>query len=155
MLSAELTLGFERELYQFSEPTSTSSQVTEMICISVKDGSVGTALIVTPMWVPNTATGMTPKHGNYEMAMVVKCTVFMMCAVGVDYRNPSNEYLLNPGETRNCVDITILNDNQFEFDEDLTGRLLRVTDINRNTAPADRLTIDVDETLITIEDNDG
>ena len=75
--------------------------------------------------------------------------------MGVDYLNPSNEYSLNPGETRNCVDITILNDNQFEFDEDLTGRLLRVTDINRNTAPADRLTVDVDETLITIEDNDG
>lgn len=53
------------------------------------------------------------------------------------------------------MDITILNDNLFEFDEDLTGRLLRVTDINRNTAPADRLTIDVDETLVTIEDNDG
>lgn len=75
--------------------------------------------------------------------------------MGVDYLNPSNEYSLNPGETRNCVDITILNDNLFEFDEDLTGRLLRVTDINRNTAPADRLTIDVDETLVTIEDNDG
>lgn len=62
---------------------------------------------------------------------------------------------MNPGETRNCVDITILNDNQFEFDEELTGRLLRVTDINRNLAPADRLTIDIDETLISIQDNDG
>ena len=82
-------------------------------------------------------------------------TLLVSFAVGVDYLDPTSEYLLNPGETRNCVDITILNDNQFEFDEDLTGRLLRVTDINRNQVPADRLTVDVDETLITIEDNDG
>ena len=75
--------------------------------------------------------------------------------VGVDYLEPTSEYLLNPRETRNCVEITILNDNQFEFNEDVTGRLLRVTDINRNQVPADRLTIDIDETLITIEDNDG
>lgn len=57
-LSAELTLGFEREVYEFDEPTSTSSQATEMICILVRDGNVGTALIVSPTWVPNTATGM-------------------------------------------------------------------------------------------------
>lgn len=80
---------------------------------------------------------------------------YVPLAVDVDYREPTNEYLLNPGETRNCVEITILNDNQFEFDEDISGRLLRVTDINRNQVPADRLSIDIDETLITIEDNDG
>lgn len=82
----------------------------------------------------------------------IPCLLF---TVGVDYLEPTSEYLLNPGETRNCVEITILNDNQFEFDEDITGRLLRVTDINRNQVPADRLTIDIDETTITIEDNDG
>ena len=69
-LSAELTLGFERELYEFDEPTSTSSQATEMICILVKDGRVGTALIVSPMWVPNTATGM--KHAALQIAIVIK-----------------------------------------------------------------------------------
>lgn len=73
----------------------------------------------------------------------------------MDYLDPTNEFLLNPGETRSCVDITILNDNQFEFDEDLTGQLLRVTDINRNPVPSDRLTVDIDEALIRIEDNDG
>ena len=62
---------------------------------------------------------------------------------------------MNPGDTRNCVDLIILNDNQFEFDEDLTGRVLRVTDINRNVVPADRVTVDIDETVIAIEDNDG
>lgn len=75
--------------------------------------------------------------------------------VGVDYIDPTNEYLLNPGETRNCVNIIILNDNQFEFEEDLTGRLLRVTDTDRNLVPSDRVTVDIDETSITIEDNDG
>ena len=53
------------------------------------------------------------------------------------------------------MDITILNDNQFEFDEDLTGRILRVTDINRNVVPSDRLTVDIDETVIRIQDNDS
>ena len=52
----ELTLGFERELYEFREPIASSSQVREMVCVLVRAGSVGTALIITPMWIPNTAT---------------------------------------------------------------------------------------------------
>ena len=82
-LSAELTLGFERELYEFDEPSSTSSQATEMICILVKEGNVGTALIVSPMWVPNTATGMSHKIcSNDKMAMVIKCTDFITYSGG-------------------------------------------------------------------------
>ena len=50
-------MGFERELYEFSEPIASSSQVREMVCVSVRAGIVGTALVVTPMWIPNTATG--------------------------------------------------------------------------------------------------
>lgn len=92
------------------------------------------------------------KKRAWERGYGIPCLLF---TVGVDYLEPTSEYLLNPGETRNCVEITILNDNQFEFDEDITGRLLRVTDINRNQVPTDRLTIDIDETTITIEDNDG
>ena len=52
-----LTLGFELERYEFSEPSATSSQVTEMVCVAVRAGSVGTALIVAPMWIQNSATG--------------------------------------------------------------------------------------------------
>ena len=52
----ELTLGFERELYEFREPIASSSEVREMVCVSVRAGTVGTALIITPMWIPNTAT---------------------------------------------------------------------------------------------------
>ena len=52
----ELTLGFERELYEFQEPIASSSQVREMVCVAVRAGNVGTALIITPMWIPNSAT---------------------------------------------------------------------------------------------------
>ena len=90
------------------------------------------------------------------MVQALKLDIFTTsCSVGVDYLDPTNEYLLNPGDTRNCVNLIILNDNQFEFDEDLTGRVLRVTDTNRNVVPADRVTVDIDETFIVIEDNDG
>lgn len=66
-MCTELTLGFERDLYEFSEPTATSSQVTEMICVSVKAGSIGTALIITPMWIPNTATGKSRCYSEYDV----------------------------------------------------------------------------------------
>lgn len=49
-------MGFERELYEFREPAASSSQITEMICILVRSGSVGTPLIVTAMWIPMSAT---------------------------------------------------------------------------------------------------
>ena len=67
-------------LYEFSEPSSTSSQVTEMICITVRAGSVGTALIVTPQWIPNTATGKSTRPPISQHVRVVMVVTTLLCS---------------------------------------------------------------------------
>lgn len=75
---------------------------------------------------------------------------------GVDYNEPTNRYLLGTGQTRQCVETLILNDNLFEFDEIFTGQLIRVTDEDNEPLTAqDGLVLDIVETEVTIEDNDG
>lgn len=52
-----MTIGFVNEREIFTEPSSGVSQSREMICIEVKDGEVGTPLIIVPEWTAGTATG--------------------------------------------------------------------------------------------------
>lgn len=72
MFVSELTLGFERERYEFREPIASSSQVQEMVCVLVRAGSVGTPLIVTPMWIPNTATRESKCNGLIPLNYVLQ-----------------------------------------------------------------------------------
>lgn len=75
----------------------------------------------------------------------------------MDYIEPTNRYQLNRGDSRACIDTIIQNDNAFEFDETFTGELIRVTNLDGDVplTEADGLSLDIDETEITIEDNDG
>ena len=79
------------------------------------------------------------------------------CADGVDYIEPINRYQLNRGEMRACIDTIIQNDDAFEFDETFTGELIRVTDLEGEVplTENDGLSLDIEDTTITIEDNDG
>ena len=52
-----VTIGFVNERETFTEPTTGVSQSREMICVEVKDGRVGTPLIIVPVWTAGTATG--------------------------------------------------------------------------------------------------
>ena len=55
-----------------------------------------------------------------------------------------------------CVELLILNDNLFEFEEKLTGEIIRVTDTDQVPLTVfDGLTINPIGTEINIEDNDG
>ena len=63
--------------------------------------------------------------------------------------------MLNAGQTRDCLDLTILNDNQFENTEDLSGFLQSfiLDGIPINTLP--RVTFQPQRTEIFIIDDDG
>ena len=75
----------------------------------------------------------------------------------MDYIKPINRYQLNRGETRACIDTIIQNDDAFEFNETFTGELIRVTDLEGEVplTENDGLSLDIENTTITIEDNDG
>ena len=53
----ELTLGFQFEEYSFMEPPPGIARIAESICVAVRLGSVGTPLVITPSWTPDTAQG--------------------------------------------------------------------------------------------------
>lgn len=76
---------------------------------------------------------------------------------GVDYNEPTTNYVLDVDATSACVDVLIINDNQFEFSETFSGQILRVGAL-MDTVPVtedDGLTVDVRNTEVTITDNDG
>ena len=56
----EISLGFEFEDYVFREPPQGTNQIPRQICVTVKEGSVGTTLVVTPRWAEDTATSKEP-----------------------------------------------------------------------------------------------
>ena len=53
--SIEITIGFEQASYDFSEPSFGTS--TQMICIQLRSGTLGSNLLIQPEWTQNTATG--------------------------------------------------------------------------------------------------
>ena len=53
-----LTIGFEQEMYTFSEPTGGLSRTMQPVCIEVMSGQVGTPISVVPSWPSGSATGI-------------------------------------------------------------------------------------------------
>ena len=58
-------------------------------------------------------------------------------------------------ETSSCVELTILNDDLFEPDEDLNGRLSTLIIGGESFVSLPRVTIQPAQTVIDILDNDG
>ncbi len=73
-LSTVVTIGFERPSYTFSEPSAGSSRVTELVCVSVTRGSVGTRLMVAADWTPGTAFG---ENIWLQFRLAIKCDVII------------------------------------------------------------------------------
>lgn len=73
----------------------------------------------------------------------------------VDYRAPVGNYVFRSGSRRECLDLIILNDLQFELSEDLSGRLIDVLIDGTSAIALPQVTITPEETVITIEDTDG
>lgn len=73
----------------------------------------------------------------------------------VDYRDPVGNYIFRSGSQRECLDIAILNDLIFEFDEDLTGRLTDILIDGTSALALPQVTFSQQETDITIVDTDG
>ena len=57
--NAVLRVGFEQELYQFSEPANLVGppQVLEQVCVVVLSGNIGIDLTFVPRWIEGSATG--------------------------------------------------------------------------------------------------
>ncbi len=77
------------------------------------------------------------------------------CTAGLDYITPSAQFRLNPGDTSNCIQLTIVNDNIFEPVEDLIGRLTSITLGGQTFISLPRLRLQPAQTTISILDNDG
>ena len=76
--------------------------------------------------------------------------------MSLDYTPPTDTYLIEAGEDRSCLQVTILDDSIFEGPEDLTGSLEGIINqLGQLVSNPQRITFDPDMTTILIEDNDG
>ena len=76
---------------------------------------------------------------------------------GGDYIEPlpTQQYSLDTGDTEDCIELTILNDNLLEPTEDLTARLVSLV-VNGDSLPSvPGVFLQPEQTTIEIEDNDG
>lgn len=75
----------------------------------------------------------------------------------IDYSRPTNDFQFSPGgPTRVCVSFIIIDDNLLEFTERFNGRINQVFDLQNNLLrEADRLIVDIRDTIVNIEDEDG
>ena len=55
--SAAVTIGFERETYDFREPPTGVNERTEEVCLIVIAGALGTDLGIVSEFIAGTATG--------------------------------------------------------------------------------------------------
>ena len=62
--STDITLGFELAMLTFSEPPAGVNRVARPICVTVREGTVGTPLIVVPSWMEDTATSSKGEGGK-------------------------------------------------------------------------------------------
>ncbi len=56
-LRTDVTIGFVRSAYEFSEPSPGTLQQGYPVCIEVSVGSLGSDVIVQVEWLPGTAFG--------------------------------------------------------------------------------------------------
>lgn len=76
--------------------------------------------------------------------------------MNLDYVPPTDTYLIEAGEDRGCLQLTILDDSIFEGPEDLTGTLEGiVNDLGQLVRNPDRINFNPAMTTIQIDDNDG
>ena len=68
---------------------------------------------------------------------------------------PTGVFTLNPGDTSDCLQLTVLNDNIFEPVEDLIGRLTSINLNGQTFTSFSRIRLQPSQTTIEIEDNDG
>ena len=75
-----IVIGFELETYVFAEPPLGQTLRREMICIEVREGEVGTPLVIAPSWRPISATG---KCDLFMLAISVVLKVLSYIIVGI------------------------------------------------------------------------
>lgn len=56
---AGVTVGFERSLYSFAEPSAGTSLIREQICVTISSGELGIPLVIVPQWTADSATGVS------------------------------------------------------------------------------------------------
>ena len=87
------------------------------------------------------------------MLILMSCCI--LSSEGLDYRQPTGQYFLSSGATRDCLDLRILNDNFFEFDEFLDARLTGLQVGGVVVSSVRGVDLDPTEALIQILDDDG
>ena len=81
------------------------------------------------------------------------CIVF---AVSLDYTPPTDTYIIEAGDDRDCLQLMILDDSIFEGSEELTGSLEGIVNqLGQLVRNPDRIMFDPATTTIQINDNDG
>ena len=91
-----------------------------------------------------------------EMKLILHCFFFFFITVSLDYTPPTDTYVIEAGEERDCLQLMILDDSIFEGSEDLTGSLEGiVNELGQLIRNPERITLDPAMTTIQINDNDG
>ena len=76
--------------------------------------------------------------------------------MSLDYTPPTDTYVIEAGEERDCLQLMILDDSIFEGSEDLTGSLEGTVNLlGQLVRNPERITFDPATTTIQINDNDG
>jgi hypothetical protein len=76
--------------------------------------------------------------------------------VSLDYTPPTDAYIIDAGEDRDCLQLMILDDIIFEGSEELTGSLEGIVNqLGQLVQNPERIMFDPAMTTIQINDNDG
>lgn len=76
--------------------------------------------------------------------------------MSLDYTPPTDAYVIDAGEDRDCLQLMILDDIIFEGSEELTGSLEGIVNqLGQLVQNPERITFDPAMTTIQINDNDG
>ena len=74
----------------------------------------------------------------------------------LDYTPPTETYVIEAGEDRDCLQLMILDDSIFEGPEDLIGSLEGIVNqLGQLVRNPERITFDPATTMVEISDNDG
>lgn len=90
------------------------------------------------------------------MVQIIVMATLLTIAASLDYTPPTDPYIIDAGEERDCLQLMILDDIIFEGSEDLTGSLEGIVNqLGQLVSNPERITFDPPMTTIQIDDNDG
>ena len=97
---------------------------------------------------------LTPTH--HTRVLCIHPPSHPHCTVNEDYTTALNQFTLEAGETRDCVRVTILEDDQVETLESFRGQLLSLVGPDGNLLPpSTRVTLEPSMTDVSIADTNS